>query len=370
MISARIFRVTKEMLRAAPEFPLKESDPEIFIFEIGVVSEEYYIIKKEVLGINYDLKIHVSIRLERKIFAADRNISIFRRINKFGLKALTVGGDEPDALPKELFHKLLKEFPNSHELDLYAAARVSSIIRGSLPISVDYEKRFQKYRNKKKSHEGSQPREIFKKYESDKFSAMICKIKTMLCNDSPYSETQWQDEILQIIQLLYPKYIKAFKEAPVRDSLASKDRRIDYLMVDASGYVDAIEIKKPFAECIVTSNCYRENHVPMRELNGTVMQLEKYLYHLNRWGQRGENTLNQRYGDELPSNLRIKIANPSGMIIMGRDKDLTPDQKNDFEVIRRKYRHVLEIMTYDDMLRRLKMIRHQLNLIDQHEVPF
>ena len=46
---------------------------------------------------------------------------------------------------------------------------------------------------------------------------------------------------------------------------------------------------------------------------------------------------------------------------MGRDNDLTSAQKNDFEVIRRKYRNVLEIMTYDDMLRRLKIIQRQLN---------
>ena len=37
--------------------------------------------------------------------------------------------------------------------------------------------------------------------------------------------------------------------------------------------------------------------------------------------------------------------NPSGMIIMGRDHEWTPDQSIDFEIIRRKYRHVLEIMT-------------------------
>ena len=131
-------------------------------------------------------------------------------------------------------------------------------------------------------------------------------------------------------------------------------------MIDSSGYVDAIEIKQPFSECIVTSNCYRGNHVPMRELNGTVMQIEKYLYHLNRWGKQGEDKLNKKYGDQLPSGLKLKIVNPNGMIIMGRDEDLTSAQKNDFEVIRRKYRNVLEIMTYDDMLRRLKIIQHQL----------
>jgi len=155
--------------------------------------------------------------------------------------------------------------------------------------------------------------------------------------------------------------VSAFPEAPIRDSLAGKDRRIDFLLVDASGYVDAIEIKKPFAECIVTSNRYRDNHVPMRELSGTIMQLEKYLYHLNRWGQMGEDKLNERYAHQLPDGLRIKIVNPSGMIIMGRDTALTLDQRTDFEVIRRKYRHVVEIMTYDDLLRRLKAIRDQFD---------
>ena len=172
-----------------------------------------------------------------------------------------------------------------------------------------------------------------------------------------YTEARWQIEIIQIIQLLYSKYVHAIPEAPVKDSLAGKDRYIDFMLVDASGYVDAVELKKPFAECIVTKNVYRDNHVPMRELNGTVMQLEKYLYHLNRWGQQGEKKLNDCYGDQLPDGVAIKVVNPSGMIIMGRDNDLTEDQKSDFEVIRRKYRNVVDIITYDDLLRRLKVIR-------------
>ena len=356
----KTFTVTKEMLYDDPEFSTEKFDSESSLFKIGVVSKNYYIIEKEVLGIDYDLRIHESIKLHKTIFVAIRNISIFRRINKLGLNKLTIGGDEPDALPKEVFDKLLKEFPNSREMDRYAMARISSIIRDSLSISIDYEAKFRKYLNKKKSRKGSQPKEILREYESNKFLALIDKVEEMLNGTSSYSENQWQDEILQIVQFLYPKYIKAFEEAHIQGSLANTKHRVDYLMVDASGYVDVIEIKQPFSECIVTSNCYRGNHVPMRELNGTVMQIEKYLYHLNRWGKQGENALNKRYGDQLPSDLKIKIVNPSGMIIMGRDKGLTSDQKNDFEVIRRKYRHVLEIMTYDDMLRRLKMIQSQL----------
>lgn len=270
-----------------------------------------------------------------------------------------VGGDHPDALPEEVFEEMLRQFPNTYEMKKYARARVSSMIRNYVPIHADHEAEYLKYRERKASAKGTQPKRIFGAYESDKFAALVTKIKGMLDRSDTYSEAQWQQEILQVIQFLYPKYICAFPEAPVRDTLADKVRKIDFLLVDASGYVDAIEIKKPFAECMVTSNRYRDNHVPMRELTGTIMQLEKYLYHLNRWGQAGEEKLNERYSSKLPANLKIKVVNPSGMIIMGRDTNFTPDQRTDFEVIRRKYRNVVEIMTYDDLLRRLKVICSQ-----------
>lgn len=51
-----------------------------------------------------------------------------------------------------------------------------------------------------------------------------------------------------------------------------------------------------------------------------------------------------------------------GEITMGRDKGLTNEQKNDFEVIRRKYRNVLDNINYDDLQRRLKVIRDHFKL--------
>ncbi len=44
------------------------------------------------------------------------------------------------------------------------------------------------------------------------------------------------------------------------------------------------------------------------------------------------------------------------MIILGRDVDFAADQKFDFEIIKRKYANVIDIMTYDDLLRRLDNI--------------
>jgi len=357
-LSGRTLSVRKEIYLPDSEDDDKGMDAG-YNFLVGRLVDGYYQIDRRFLGIHYDLFISNSIKFKRSMFVAEKNIPIFRGFNDYGFKFLYVGGDHPDALPEQVFEEMLRQFPNTYELKKYAMARVSSMIRNYVPIEADYEAEYLKYQQRKASEKGIQPKSMFRAYETDKFSFLVEKIEGMLDRADIYTEAQWQSEILQVLQFLYPKYVCAFPEAPVRDNLVDKDRKIDFLLVDASGYVDAIEIKKPFSECIVTSNRYRDNHVPMRELSGTIMQLEKYLYHLNRWGQTGEEKLNAKYADRLPVGLRLKIVNPSGMIIMGRDATFTRDQRADFEIIRRKYRHVFEIMTYDDLIRRLKVVRSQ-----------
>ena len=44
------------------------------------------------------------------------------------------------------------------------------------------------------------------------------------------------------------------------------------------------------------------------------------------------------------------------MIILGRDHNFAADQKFDFEIIKRKYANIVDIMTYDDLLQRLENI--------------
>ena len=55
--------------------------------------------------------------------------------------------------------------------------------------------------------------------------------------------------------------------------------------------------------------------------------------------------------------MSIHISNPKAIIIVGREQignaDMTPQQQLDFEVIKRKYVSMMDIITYDDFLRRL-----------------
>lgn len=41
---------------------------------------------------------------------------------------------------------------------------------------------------------------------------------------------------------------------------------------------------------------------------------------------------------------------------MGRDHNLSQAQLADFEVVKRKYKNILDILTYDELIRRLKFI--------------
>ena len=103
----------------------------------------------------------------------------------------------------------------------------------------------------------------------------------MLRQEETYAVSVWQEQILQIILLLNPKYIQAMEKVRIPGE-GGAHRFLDVLLIDASGNVDVIEIKKPFNRSIVTQTVYRDNHIPLRELSGWVMQVEKYIYRLNR----------------------------------------------------------------------------------------
>lgn len=340
---------------------LSDDDYEVPLqFLLAKLEGEYFKIEGSKLSIDFSIYIQKDISLSDKFFIAVKNISIFKHLSNVINEDIYIGGEKPNALPLDEFDKLLNNFPNTYELKKYANARISSILRNYYDSVIDGEQQYNNYLNKKISKKGRNLFHQFKNVQLNKFKAILSKIEEMLKNENSYNEKQWQKEILQIILLLYPKYIKVFYEAPIRDTYNSKNRSLDYLLVDSTGNTDIVEIKRPFDNCIITQNTYRDNFIPLRELSGTVMQIEKYIFYLNKWGKKGENILTEKYKTQLPKNFKIKITNPSGIIIMGRENNLSKNQQEDFEVIKRKYKNIIDIITYDELIKRLQFMIAQL----------
>ncbi len=323
---------------------------------LGRLNGEYFEIQGRIFDITQKVFIHKSIRLSASFFTAEKNVSIFKKVSEFVKEDIYIGGDHGGTLPENEFLRLLKVFPSSYEIKRYVHARLGTVLSSYFDSASDIQEKYERYMNNRPTIKGDDLLGEFKEIELFKYEAILKKLEKMLQSENSYNEKQWQNEILDIILLLYPKYIFAFKEAPVRDTYNNKDRQLDFLLVDANGNVDIIEIKRPTDKRIVTEGKYRDNHIPLQELSGTVMQIEKYIFYLNKWGKRGEEKLTAKYKAGLPAKFKIKITNPSGMIIMGRDNNLSASQKSDFEVVKRKYKNVIDIITYDDLLRRLGAI--------------
>ena len=325
------------------------------------ITDEYYEIYSNVLVRDRKIFLHKDIEPDTSLFIAETNISIFKQIAELTDGDIIIGGKLKNSIPLEEFYGLIEHFPTSYEKKLYAQARISSVLRNYFNNVKDAEKKYKKYRNKRPTNTGIELIKLFEEYEVDKYQTIYDKLLSMLEDENNYNETTWQKEIVDILLLLYPKYIAVFREVPVNaDDLTTKS--LDYLFVDANGHVDVVEIKQPFDHAIMTKGKYRDNYIPLRELSGTVMQIEKYIYYLNRWGKRGEKFLTDKYKDKLPKKFKIHIVNPKGFIIMGRENNLSVAQKHDFEVVKRKYKNVIDILSYDDLLQRLRFAIEQIKL--------
>ncbi|MEE4464429.1 Shedu immune nuclease family protein, partial [Azotobacter chroococcum] len=305
------------------------------------------------------------VTLKRSIFVAERNVSIFGRLSELleHSDPIVIGGARADAIPKDVFEELLKKFPNTYELDRYADARVHTILSQYLDGMKDARGRYENYLNKNKSLTDIRKidLDVLKKLEVEKYVLLRDLIKDALATKKEWSEDDWQKLMMSFLLLLFPKYIKVLENVTIHDYYSNPtkktNRYIDIALVDANGNLDVIEIKKPFDDKILRKNPYRGNSIPTAELSGSIMQAEKYLFHLSKWGVRGEEKITTQFASELPPGMRIRISNPKAIVIVGRDQiggaNMTASQLLDFEIIKRKYANMMDIITYDDLLRRL-----------------
>jgi hypothetical protein len=368
---SQVFRFLREDLLEEPPVEDQELiDGFEFRFRLASADTKYYRIAGRKLKLKNDVLIAKSgIDWSRKLFAAERNVSIFLRISKLvgPDKEIVVGGDRADAIPIEAFAEMLKKFPNSLELDRYASARVANIIGEYLDPQRDFRAQYEQYLSRRKSVPRKEPlrAEELIGTEIEKFELVRDTIRQALISGGQ-SEEEWQKMLLAFLPLIFPKYVAVIEKVPVEDRYTNPDkiitRMMDLALVDVNGNIDVIEIKKPFDDVLLRKTPYRDNFVPTGDLSGTIMQAEKYLFHLSKWGIAGEKKLTEKYQALLPPGLQIRITNPKALLILGRDRKadgtpaLNPMQLFDLEVIKRKYANMVDIITYDDLLRRLENI--------------
>jgi len=343
-------------------------------FELGTLTTTgYYRIEKEILDLKHDLYLSVQMPISHKTFTAAGPISIFYKIDSLIEQPIYIGGEEPQAVSLPDFRKLLASFPTKTELTHYASARIHRILSDYFETMTDAEATLTRHLQRKKLPPVRSQTVPLIPYEIEKHEYLLELLKEMLNSADEHSEMDWQNKIAEFVLLLFPKYVMVLPGLGVNDrytdSAEVTARSLDLALVDFDGYIDIIEIKKPKSNSLLRSGKYRDNHVPASELVGTIMQAEKYIFHLTKSGIEGEKALNTRYEKTLPEGMSLKITNPKAMLILGRSDQFDPRQRADFEIIKRKYANVVDIITYDDLLRRLQNTIAILKTKDLNKQP-
>lgn len=352
------FFVTKSLLREPSE---DEYDFEDTIrFCVGEIEKDYVRIDSEVIGTKHHFYFSNDIVLKPEMFVAYRNISILRKIDKLIDRDFYIGGkwDEKGGISLETFRMLLDTFPKTAELDRYADSRISVILKDFFPQCDQYEGIFERFIEKKDLSNSKENRTTFSianlKIEYEQFSVALAELEDLLSDADGIPESTWQEKIQNILQLLYPKYILCTREISFK-GIDGYDKRPDFILVDNNGFVDILEIKKPGVPVLTKQASYRNNYVPVRDFAGAIQQIEKYIFCLTSL-EKSQKAVLEKLGELLPTGITPEIVNPQGILLLGRSVYFNPQQKRDFELIKRQYKNIADIMTYDDLAQRLKNI--------------
>ena len=196
--------------------------------------------------------------------------------------------------------------------------------------------------------------DVLSEYEQDKYRLILNRLKCLISNEQTY-EKDWQKEIVDILTLIFPKYIDVFSEYEViRHS--DKKKRVDFILLDNNNNVDIIEIKKAHGINILNSTKSRGNYPPTRDLSSALMQVEKYLHYINTESKNVIKKLQKAIKEREDKDIEINIRSPKGIVILGRTNNFNQEQLQDYRLIKNAYKNIVDIYSYDELIVTLENI--------------
>lgn len=340
-------------------------DDESICFTIAKTKGNYYLLDREVFGIKHNISIEKKLNISDKWFITYPKTSVIKKIDELLQDDLCIVADEngeENYLPSRAFLELIEVFPNSYEVKKYVSSRISYLLSTYVEGVWKNKESYERYLEKKEANLPLSSFPNIKLMGYEMYKKAYDELELMLEDSMSYSEKEWQRRIYEIICVLYPKYIARFREIEVGTD-GRHMKTPDFMLVDSAGFVDILEIKKPDGIKVVSTTEYRNNYVASRDLEGAIVQIEKYIYILNHEGEARVKKIQDKVRNHLPSNFRLKVVNPQGILLLGRSNNLTDEQLFDFEIIKRQHKNIVDIMTYDDLLKRFRNILNQIKNI-------
>ena len=336
------------------------------LFVIGDIEDHYYRINADVLGTQRDYCFERTINLGIKDFVAARKTSILKMLDYLIETEEDVvfiekkcDFERDNHICYEDYRKFQKAIPHDAELKKYIWMRAATVFKGIFPEAdriIDVHEKWinrveRNLPNNSVYEQNVAELDYYRAFDYEKLIDVRNKLDFFIKNADVYKEGTFQQAISEIVKFIFPKYLYSVREVRFK-GIDSNDKQPDFVLIDYNGMIDFMEIKRPSTKLINTIQ-YRNNFSPSRELSGAAQQIEKYIACINRCAADWEKDVPRKIKASIPQEMEIKIINPHGIIIMGNASGFSKKQKSDFELIKRQYKNVSEIITYDDLLNRL-----------------
>ncbi|MCG1817824.1 DUF4263 domain-containing protein [Staphylococcus epidermidis] len=372
----KTFKITFESL-------LEQEDEECVCVKIGSLQDGFYKLDSEVFELENNFYFDERFNFNKRHFIAWRNISILKKIDNIIDEDFIVISNSDDienlsqstsTMTEYEYNNLINNFPKSTELDKYSNFRIGQIVSEYFNVKKDYIGNYEEYIRKQKAklkeiNNISAENEMFlsdvlSEYEQDKYKLILDRLKYLISNEQSH-EKDWQKEIIDILTLIFPKYIDVFSEYEViRHS--DKKKRVDFILLDNNNNVDIIEIKKAHGINILNSTKSRGNYPPTRDLSSALMQVEKYLHYINTESKNVIKKLQKAIKEREDKDIKINIRSPKGIVILGRTNNFNQKQLQDYRLIKNAYKNIVDIYSYDELIETLENIikKFEKNSID------
>ena len=162
------------------------------------------------------------------------------------------------------------------------------------------------------------------------------------------SENVWQKFLHEHILTLLNTYAHVIE----KQSVEMDGKYPDFMLVDAYGYLDVYEIKKP-QTTLLKYDKSRKNYYWDTELAKAITQTEKYMSSVQKNRFELENKFRK-------SKLEARIVRPRGFIIAGKRSDLKDEtMQEDFRILNDSLKNI-DIICFDDLLDNLKALLDRL----------
>lgn len=359
------YKLTKDKIFESHEIDIDFNEEESIAFQIGIEEENFFKLDKDVFNININIFIDKNIKITPKFFTANKNISILSKLEKVIKESIYIVLDEnyeenhenTNQIPISAYKTLLTTFPNNTELIKYSHMRIATALNEYFNDIDTFKVKYEQYLNNKtlpsnniKFVNSVTPLKLDILLKSHK------ELTNMLKEYKSYNEKNWQTKIKDILCVLFPKYLYALREVDFGE-INGYNKHPDFTLIDSNGYIDIMEIKKPDDFQIMRNCTNRNNNVPQKIFTDVIIQTTKYINALNQNHAKSKTNIIKKLKESEPTVDitvdNISINNPKGIILIGRSDKLTKEQRYDFELIKRQYKDITEIMTYDDLLKRL-----------------